>query len=68
MRGYAFQALLVAALITASNLRKINTFLRKREAEANSPKPAPTRRTKPRADRSAYRPTLNGPPLAQPAA
>lgn len=68
VRGYAYQALLVAALITASNLRKINTFLRKREAEANSPKPTPTAHTKPHADLSEYRPTLNGPPLAQPAA
>ena len=68
VRGYAWQAVLVACMITASNLRKIKTFLLKRDQPAtpdSTPAAKPDGRRGP--DLQQYRPDPNAPPLAKPA-
>lgn len=67
VRGYAFQALLVACLITASNLRKVGAYLRKREHSARPPAgPKASRRPAKSSNLADYRPEPNGPPQALP--
>lgn len=70
VRGYAFQALLIACLITASNLRKIGTYLRKRATDLPPPttgKATDRSRRRRGSDLADYRPNPNAPPLAMPA-
>ncbi len=70
VRGYAFQALVIACLITASNLRKIGTFLRRRATTRPPPtsgKAAGTTSRRSGSDLADYRPSPNAPPFAMPA-
>ncbi|MEZ5184680.1 MAG: hypothetical protein R2720_02950 [Candidatus Nanopelagicales bacterium] len=67
IRGYAFQALAAAVLILASNVRKIDAWLNRRN-EQPAPEPtSPRRRRNTRPDLADYLPPADGPPLAQPA-
>ncbi|MDP2773534.1 MAG: hypothetical protein Q8O61_08240, partial [Nocardioides sp.] len=66
VRGYAFQTLLLTAMVTASNLRKINAWLKKRNEPVAVPTTPP--RTKKKATGlQAHRPLANAPPYAIPA-
>ena len=67
IRGYAFQAVAVALLIVASNIRKIDAWLRRDEQPATTPSIPPGRRRNARPDLAEYLPPADGPPLAQPA-
>lgn len=68
IRGYAFQALAVAILIVASNIRKIDAWLNRRDEQpAPTPSSPPRRRRNARPDLADYLPPADGPPLAQPA-
>ena len=68
VRGYAWQAVLVAVMITASNIRKIKKFIRN-NCEATAPPPKPNAKPDGRAgtNLAVYRPDPNAPPLARPA-
>lgn len=67
IRGYAFQALAVAVLIVASNVRKIASWLKRRDDQPAPEPTSPTRRRNARPDLANYLPPADGPPLAQPA-
>jgi hypothetical protein len=68
IRGYAFQALAVAILIVASNVRKIDSWLNRRDEQpAPNPSSPTKRRRNARPALADYLPPADGPPLAQPA-
>lgn len=70
IRGYAFQALAVAILIVASNVRKIDSWLKRRDEQpAPEPNIPARRRRNARPDLADYLPgkAADSPPLAQPA-
>lgn len=65
VRGLAFQTLLIAVLITATNIRKIGAFIEKTERGDHNP--TSPRRGRPSTRRS-YLPDPQAPPLVTPAA
>jgi hypothetical protein len=68
IRGYAYQAFAVALLVLASNLRKINAWLRQQDTEPAPTQPAPVRRRRNALpDLGEYLPPADGPPQAIPA-
>jgi hypothetical protein len=67
IRGYAFQALAVAILIVASNVRKIASWLNDRDDQPEPEPTIPRRRRNAKPDLADYLPPADGPPLAQPA-
>lgn len=68
VRGFAFQALAVAVLIVASDIRKIESWLKRRDDQtASAPTNPPKRRQNARPDPADYLPPADGPTLAIPA-
>lgn len=68
VRGYAFQMLLLSAMVTASNLRKINSWIKKRNEPAQEPtKPIRAKRKNASPGLQSHRPPANSPPFAIPA-
>ncbi|WP_107705086.1 hypothetical protein [Nocardioides allogilvus] len=68
VRGYAFQVLLLSAMVTASNLRKINSWIKKRNEPAQEPtKPLHATRKNASPSLQSHRPPANSPPYAIPA-
>jgi hypothetical protein len=66
IRGYAFQAFAAALMILASNIRKIDSWIRTRDTKP-TPTPARARRRNASPDLADHLPPENGPPLAIPA-
>ena len=66
VRGYAFQVLLLTAMVAASNMRKINAWLRKRHEPVAVPT-KPPRGRKAADGLQSHRPPANAPPYAVPA-
>lgn len=67
VRGHAFQVLLMTAMVAASNLRKINAWLKKRSEPIEPPAPTPRGRKKATNGLQSHRPPANAPPYAIPA-
>jgi hypothetical protein len=68
IRGYAFNALAVALMVMASNIRKIGSWVRSRDTEPTAtPTATRARRRNSMPDLADHLPPENGPPLAIPA-
>ena len=67
VRGYAFQVLLLTAMVAASNMRKINAWLKRRHEPVAVPTEPPRGRKKAADGLQSHRPPANAPPYAVPA-
>ena len=67
-RGYGFQVLLMTAMVAASNMRKINAWLKRRNEPVTTPTEQPkAEKRKPTTGLQVHRPPANAPPYAIPA-